>query len=55
MSGSTARIDDHVVRTDFSPSWPRRSQPPARRICSGTQWPTTMGGSSHSRPTTRRG
>ena len=36
-----------------SPSAPSRSQPPARRTCSGTQWPEANGGSSHSRPTTR--
>ena len=38
-----------------SPSRPSSSQPPARRICSGTQWPTANGGSSHSSPTTRTG
>ena len=36
------------------PSRPSRSQPPARRTCSGTQWPDANGGSSHSRQTTRR-
>ena len=54
-SGSTSRTAAQVVWTDRSPSRPRRSQPPARRICSGTQWPTANGGSSHSRPTTRTG
>ena len=38
---------------DGSPSAPSSSQPPARRICSGTQWPDANGGSSHSSPTTR--
>ena len=55
ISGSTSRTASQVVGTDRSPSRPRRSQPPARRICSGTQWPTANGGSSHSRPTTRTG
>ena len=34
---------------DRSPSAPSSSQPPARRTCSGTQWPDANGGSSHSR------
>ena len=43
----------HVVSTRRSPSRPSSSQPPARRTCSGTQWPTANGGSSHSTATTR--
>ena len=39
ISGSTSAIASQSVWTDGSPSAPRRSQPPARRICSGTQWP----------------
>jgi hypothetical protein len=34
---------------------PSSSQPPARRTCSGTQWPTANGGSSHSIAATRGG
>ena len=54
-SGSTSRTASQVVSTDRSPDWPSRSQPPARRTCSGTQCPAANGGSSHSRQTTRRG
>ena len=51
--GRRRRRRPRSSRWALSPSVPSRSQPPARRICSGTQWPTANGGSSHSRPTTR--
>ena len=54
-SGSTSRTRSQLTSTDTCPSWPRRSQPPARRTISGTQCPDEKGGSSHSRTTTRRG
>ena len=55
MSGSTSATSAHVVWSAFCPSDPSTSQPPARRICSGTQCPTANGGSSHSTATTRTG
>ena len=38
---------------DFSPGGPATSSPPAIEIISGTQWPPTKGGSSHSSAMTR--
>ena len=52
LDGLGHRVPRRLV--EASPSGPSSSQPPARRICSGTQWPDANGGSSHSRPTTRR-
>ena len=49
ISGSTSATASQVVSRDRSPSAPSTSQPPARRTCSGTQWPAANGGSSHSR------
>ena len=54
-SGSTSRTLSQVVSTRRLALRPSSSQPPARRTCSGTQWPDANGGSSHSRHTTRRG
>ena len=55
ISGSTSPSAAQVVSTDRPPSTPSSSQPPARRTCSGTQWPTANGGSSHSIAATRGG
>ena len=54
-SGSRPESSPQLTSGDFSPGGPATSSPPAIEIISGTQWPPTKGGSSHSRAITRGG
>src|SRR5579875_3271285 len=46
-------IFSHDSGTEGTPGPPRTGSPPANVTLSGTQWPPTYGGSSHSRHRTR--
>ena len=52
-SGSRPESSPQLTSGDLSPGGPAMSSPPAIEIISGTQWPPTNGGSSHSSAITR--
>ena len=52
-SGRAARSSSQVAVRESRPGSPATLRPPASSIISGTQWPPTYGGSSHSSATTR--